>query len=389
MKVPSPGSPFRRGPCGNCHLSDECSSCENTKNSLHNETVVRPPLATVKAKTTLVDLEKLRNQVAPPKGYKESPIPVPGKFTPTKATQPPPILPPKSENRSTPTKASHKITQLSPKTTNQELDEESFSQAIQFMRQDTTAKMDHIFSDSEDEQDQEPEGESFSQAINFIKKAAVNMSHLFSEAEDSFAESEHFHDGRKSSSRKYKDKVGNMLDPNRMQKAREVYRAKKVFSDNDGVHLVPEDWEETVGKVYTSLDHDTEAQEGVLPPPLPLPTVLTTKPDIAFSATYINSKPRTGIQISNTRFQFHDLRSKEGWVASSSNDDETNYEMPEDRGKWKLKLCTVIRGRVRIKIGKEDFLMGKGGVFRVKSGENCVIRNEEKKVATVWVVCVE
>jgi hypothetical protein len=49
----------------------------------------------------------------------------------------------------------------------------------------------------------------------------------------------------------------------------------------------------------------------------------------------------------------------------------------------------VISGRVQVRLGKDEFGIGKGGVFRVRGGEECVVRNGEKKGAVVWVVCVE
>jgi hypothetical protein len=40
-------------------------------------------------------------------------------------------------------------------------------------------------------------------------------------------------------------------------------------------------------------------------------------------------------------------------------------------------------------LGKDVFGIKKGGVFRVRSGEECVVRNGEKKEAVLWVVGVE
>ena len=54
-----------------------------------------------------------------------------------------------------------------------------------------------------------------------------------------------------------------------------------------------------------------------------------------------------------------------------------------------MKICAVISGWVQVRLGKDGFGIGKGGVFRVKSGDECVVRNGEKKGAVVWVVCVE
>lgn len=49
----------------------------------------------------------------------------------------------------------------------------------------------------------------------------------------------------------------------------------------------------------------------------------------------------------------------------------------------------MISGQVQVRLGKDGLGVGKGSVFRVRSGEDCVVRNREKKVAVVWVVCVE
>jgi mannose-6-phosphate isomerase-like protein (cupin superfamily) len=54
-----------------------------------------------------------------------------------------------------------------------------------------------------------------------------------------------------------------------------------------------------------------------------------------------------------------------------------------------LKICAVISGRVQVRLGKDRFGIGRGGVLRVRGGEECVVRNEEKKGVVVWVVCVK
>ena len=49
----------------------------------------------------------------------------------------------------------------------------------------------------------------------------------------------------------------------------------------------------------------------------------------------------------------------------------------------------MISGRVQVRLGNEGYGIGKGRVFRVRSGEECVVRNAEKKAAVIWVVCVK
>jgi hypothetical protein len=44
---------------------------------------------------------------------------------------------------------------------------------------------------------------------------------------------------------------------------------------------------------------------------------------------------------------------------------------------------------VQVRLGNDEFEIGKGSVFRVRSGEECIVRNEEKKAAVLWAVCVD
>jgi hypothetical protein len=105
--------------------------------------------------------------------------------------------------------------------------------------------------------------------------------------------------------------------------------------------------------------------------------------DIAFSASYIASRS-AGIKISNTTFQVHTLRHNEGWVASSA-----EREAVSEGKDFKLKICTIVSGQLQVRLGNNAFGISKGSVFRVRNGEECVVRNEETKTAVVWVVCAE
>lgn len=107
------------------------------------------------------------------------------------------------------------------------------------------------------------------------------------------------------------------------------------------------------------------------------------KIDVAFSSSYITSRP-DGINISNTAFNVHKLRHNEDWVVSSS-----TYAAESESKDFKLKLYTVVSGHVSVRLGNDEFGVGKGSVFRVRGGEDCVVRNVEKKAAVIWVVCVE
>lgn len=67
----------------------------------------------------------------------------------------------------------------------------------------------------------------------------------------------------------------------------------------------------------------------------------------------------------------------------------STYAGESDSKDFKLKLCTVVSGRVGVRLGNDGFGVSKGCVFRARGGEDCVVRNEEKKAFVVWCVCVE
>ncbi|KAE9364469.1 hypothetical protein N431DRAFT_355098 [Stipitochalara longipes BDJ] len=231
-------------------------------------------------------------------------------------------------------------------------EEESFSQTIASIKKATDSKIHELFSD--DEREDGEQEDPFTQAFASIKKSSSKLANLFSKPEAPPAQ------------------VKGEIDvaPAKAARARSVSTSTVqpfVFND-DGLNKARDDWESTIGKVRSTSggDDDSEAQE-----------------DIAFSSSYIASRS-TGIKISNATFQVHNLRHNEGWVVSSS-----DLESGSNGKDFKLKICTIISGGVQVRLGSNGFGIGKGSVFRVRNGEECVVRNGEKKAAVMWVVCVE
>jgi hypothetical protein len=252
---------------------------------------------------------------------------------------------------------------------------ETFSQTIASIKEATDLKIHELFSDFEREEEEDP----FVEAMDSIKRSSSKLQNLFSAKPGTRPAPAAHEEGEKgdSSARKARARSVSM---NTIQPL--------VFND-EGVNKSGDDWETTIGKVRSTAggDDDSEAQESASlqhPPPFPFQIINKHPTDIAFSSSYIASRPN-GIKISNTTFQVHKLRHNEGWVVSSSSDQECN-----SGGKvFQLKICTVVSGRVQVYLGSNGFGIGKGSVFRVRSGEECVVRNGEKKAAAVWIVCVE
>jgi hypothetical protein len=258
---------------------------------------------------------------------------------------------------------------------------ESLSQKAASINKATSTNMGELFPGTGGGEGEE---ESFSQVIDSMKKSSSKLRSLFSpEANTPSASAEN------KKGDMHAAPISMSIIPSR---ARSISNSlgRPLMSDEDGVNNVSDEWEGTVGKVRGSAQgEDMEAQESMLfPYPLYFSPVTNDRDlDIAFSSTYIASRS-AGIKISNTTFQIHNLRHAEGWVIPGSQN-PTERKTRNSGSAFQLKICTVISGRVQIRLGKDVFGIGKGGVFRVRVGEECVVRNGEKKVAVLWVVGVE
>ncbi|KAN0099612.1 hypothetical protein V8E51_013387 [Hyaloscypha variabilis] len=294
---------------------------------------------------------------------RETPIPPPKRLVPT-ATRSPVIIPklagPKKakaesmvdsddeENKKPVTKRKMSTSKKS----KQQTEEESFSQTIASMKKATDSKIHDLFSDDESESDEQED--PFAQAFDSIRKSSWKLANLFSKPEVPPA--------------KIKGEKGAASAKNARARSVSTSSVQPLAFNCDGLNKASEDWETKVGKIRSAAgdDDDSEAQE-----------------NIAFSASYIASRS-AGIKISNTTFQVHTLRHNEGWVASSA-----EREAVSEGKDFKLKICTIVSGQLQVRLGNNAFGISKGSVFRVRNGEECVVRNEKKKTAVVWVVCVE
>ncbi|KAE8447847.1 hypothetical protein EG329_010076 [Mollisiaceae sp. DMI_Dod_QoI] len=148
-------------------------------------------------------------------------------------------------------------------------------------------------------------------------------------------------------------------------------------------NMVSADWEQKSGKVRARVatgdrEDDAEIME-----------------NIAFSSSYVAEKGT--IHISHTAFSTLYLSSGEKVVLGSN---------PDEGGKWKLRICSVAEGSVRVLLGGEKdgeevtgFEIGKGGMWRVREGERCEVEAVEgdgngkvgggRIVAMVFIVGVE
>jgi hypothetical protein len=144
-----------------------------------------------------------------------------------------------------------------------------------------------------------------------------------------------------------------------------------------------EGWEKSFGKVQGIVgahpDEDPEESKlstscSILIINLQLMLIIWLFPDIAFSSSYISSRP-TGVQIRDLAFNILSLRPGE----------ELKFKLDK---RYSLTICSVASGRVEVALGKLDFGITEGGMWRIKSKEYCVIKNEREKVAVLHVTAM-
>ncbi len=109
---------------------------------------------------------------------------------------------------------------------------------------------------------------------------------------------------------------------------------------------------------------------------------ILTNLDIAFSSTYLTSRP-LGISISGTKFQVLHI--------ASGTEQELPIHTSKENQRTSIKICSVAKGRVKVSVGGKKFAIGEGGMWRVRSGEKCVVANQlgSQDIAIVHVFTVE
>ncbi|KAL2062897.1 hypothetical protein VTL71DRAFT_5969 [Oculimacula yallundae] len=169
-----------------------------------------------------------------------------------------------------------------------------------------------------------------------------------------------------------------MKHPNDIQSATPVTTPTKPKKAKraKGAREESEDWETEPGKIHAripkeSRDDDVETEE----------ISLSIKSDIAFSSTYISARP-LGICISGTKFQVLRIASGE------------EHELPICTDKGGMRICSIAQGRVRVSLGGKMFTIGENGMWRVRSGEKCVVANQnvigsQEAVAYVHISAIE
>lgn len=54
----------------------------------------------------------------------------------------------------------------------------------------------------------------------------------------------------------------------------------------------------------------------------------------------------------------------------------------------RLRICSVASGKVRVKVAGQNFAVGPNGVWKVKSGDVCMVTNRYYLDAVVHISCV-
>ena len=146
-----------------------------------------------------------------------------------------------------------------------------------------------------------------------------------------------------------------------------------------GENTIGDDWEKTIGKVRGSVklanesdSDDTEMMQESTPPfkfPFSSQLIINLMTrDIAFPSHHLSFCLK-GINISNTNFKTLKLKSSTQVLLKGSG---SNVHK-----EWSLSVCAVVEGQMKIKFRDQDFYMGKGGIWRVRDGETCLIGNAD------------
>jgi hypothetical protein len=97
--------------------------------------------------------------------------------------------------------------------------------------------------------------------------------------------------------------------------------------------------------------------------------------DLAFSSAYLLGRPQ-GVTICGVNFNVLTIAARSEHKFNTKN--------------VGFRLCSVATGgRVEVKLGVVGFGIGVGGMWRVKSGEKCVVRNKGKEVVVLHVTSME
>jgi hypothetical protein len=137
--------------------------------------------------------------------------------------------------------------------------------------------------------------------------------------------------------------------------------------------LEMEDWEVAPGRIRETVTAEADSKCHAspvphLPIPIPIPApptkqlTLTPRTAIAFSKPYLSTTAQSVPVCDDVAFRVD--------TVSAGN----ALQLEADAGK--MRLCAVAAGKVRVKIGEEaEFVVGPHGMFKVKAGVACTVRN--------------
>jgi hypothetical protein len=135
-----------------------------------------------------------------------------------------------------------------------------------------------------------------------------------------------------------------------------------------------EDWEVAPGRIRETVGDEADSKCHAFPEPHlshphngpapPAKQLLTVTPftAIAFSKPYLSTAAQSVPVCDDVAFRVD--------TVSAGN----TLQLEADAGK--TRLCAVAAGKVRVRIGDEaDFVVGPHGMFKVKAGVACTVRN--------------
>ncbi|KAF7866791.1 hypothetical protein EAF04_005633 [Stromatinia cepivora] len=113
-----------------------------------------------------------------------------------------------------------------------------------------------------------------------------------------------------------------------------------------------DDWEFNTGKIRAMVGNPMEKDA-------------QREENIAFSSNYIRSPMRQsqGINVAGVNFNTYHLKNRETFVLK----DKSNG----------LQVCSVAQGSIWVSLGTEKFRISKGGMWRVREGEKCSVKNQD------------
>ncbi|CAD6449804.1 ea8f093d-25fc-404d-ac15-b37ea0cac454 [Sclerotinia trifoliorum] len=115
-----------------------------------------------------------------------------------------------------------------------------------------------------------------------------------------------------------------------------------------------DDWEFSTGKIRAMVGNPMEKDA-------------QREENIAFSSNYIRSPMRQsqGINVAGVNFNTIYLKSRETIVLKDKNNG--------------LQVCSVAQGSIWVSLGTEKFRISKGGMWRVREGEKCSVKNQDSQ----------